>query len=387
MRRHNLINFKIDQQTFELPNEFDSNFVVQSIPKAYSVQWLEDNKPDNLISNLLQEHSKSLLLIDEKVYDLYCNNLHIDPKRVFKAPATEEFKTLESVTKLVAFLEENNFTKSDKLIVVGGGIIQDIGGFTGACFKRGINWIFLPTTLLSMCDSCIGGKTGVNHNKAKNQLALFSAPEKIIINPYFLDTLDNRELKSGFGEILKLLSIGGSKLMQLYAAKISDAVNRDIDSCKSLILAALYVKKVIVENDEFELNIRKSLNYGHTIGHVIETLSNYQIPHGQAVSMGMLIVNEMAYKRNLLSKETTQQFEKLCYDLIDLKVVQKSSNTLDTQQLLSLLQKDKKTLGTVLQLVIITEFGITDFIKLELTPTLVNEIHNIIRSKFIDLAR
>ena len=209
------INFIIEDKKFSMPDNFFAlgNYYIKSIPKNYKVTVKNDLTPIKDIQKLIDENKNNLLLADKKVYDLYFKDLKIEEKRLFLADAAEEFKTLKGFQDVIAFLERNEFTKGEKLIVVGGGIIQDVGAFVGACYKRGIKWVYFPTTLLSMCDSCIGGKTGINHNKVKNQLALFSAPFEVNINIAFLKTLSEYDIKSGMGEILKLLVTGGPKAL------------------------------------------------------------------------------------------------------------------------------------------------------------------------------
>ncbi len=375
------VNFSIEDKTFEMPDNFYelSHYTLKSSPRPYSVSV--KNNPDILseIQAKLDENSKNLLFIDEQVYDLYFKNLKVDKSRIFLAQADEDFKTLTNgFLKLIAFLDSNEFTKSETLIAVGGGIIQDVAAFAGASYKRGINWIFYPTTLLSMCDSCIGGKTGINHNKVKNQLALFSAPREVIVNIEFLKTLSDFDIKSGMGEILKLLVTGGKKAVDIYINNVTHGKVNSFDSYKTLILSSLSVKKAIVEEDEFEFYYRKSLNYGHTLGHAIETLSDYKIPHGQAVIIGMVIVNKLACEKGILNNEDYKLTQKLAKELLGNTVMkQVSLNGLD-----KLLKKDKKTEGNLVNFVVISELGVTKFLKTEINDSLMKQIADIIKGEF-----
>ena len=172
---------------------------------------------------------------------------------------------------------ELGFTKKNTLHVVGGGITQDIASMCAAIFKRGIEWVFTPTTLLSMCDSCIGSKMGVIHNNSKNQLGTFYPPKRVIINVSFLRSLSKRDIYSGIGEILKLYAL--------------DNVPWVIDDFEEALKKCLSIKKKIVEEDELEKTIRPCLNYGHTFGHVFETMSDFKIPHGVAVLIGMYVID------------------------------------------------------------------------------------------------
>lgn len=369
------LTFKIDEKIFYCDTDLLSNlnFVVQSVPKSYRVTWLNDLKPFEKINQLLAENPKNLLLIDANILQLYQSQLEVSPDAIFTAQATESFKTLEGVTQLLDFLQKKEFTKGETLIVVGGGVIQDVGAFVGAVYKRGIPWIHFPTTLLSMCDSCIGGKTGINYNGAKNQLALFSAPTAIIINSNFLKTLDEEAIRSGLGEILKLCITGGEYFVDLYQNTVHQGAVVSADAFQQLIGAALCVKKAIVEEDEFELNHRRSLNYGHTLGHAIEILSDYLIPHGQAVAVGMALVNELSHQYGLLNTEELSELNTLCYDLLSGPVREVLRN-IKLDQIISLLQKDKKTEGQTTSFVFMKTVGDTHFVKLLLNDELLSQI-------------
>lgn len=374
------VDFIIEDKKFSMPDNFAQldNYSLKSIPRNYNVKLKNDPAPVQEIQKILDENKNNLLLIDKKVFDLYFKDLKIEKRRLFPADATEEFKTLRGFEDVIAFLEKNEFTKGEKLIVIGGGIIEDIGAFVGACYKRGIKWVYFPTTLLSMCDSCIGGKTGINHNKVKNQLALFSAPFEVNINIAFLNTLSEYDIKSGMGEILKLLVTGGRKPLEIYEKEVRNGKVLAFDGYKPLILSSLSVKRAVVEEDEFELYYRKSLNYGHTVGHAIEVLSEYKIPHGQAVIMGMVIVNKLAANRGILNKNDYDLTQRLAKELLGPSILKDISlDGLD-----KLLKKDKKTEGNTVNFVIISEIGNTKFLKLELNDALIQEIDSIIKQEF-----
>ena len=300
------INFNVEGHQYTLPEDFKNleHFTVQSSPKAYEVMWDINPHPYEAICSLLEANTRNVLLIDKNVYDLYLKDLNIDTSRVYFIEATESAKTMDSVMSVVGFLDERKFTKGETFIVVGGGIVQDIGAFVGACFKRGISWVYFPTTLLSMCDSCIGGKTGINHHHVKNQMALFSAPSQVMINLNFLKTLRDEDIKSGLGEILKLSITGGNACFAMYKDKVHQGKVSRLEDLKPLILGSLWVKKAVIEHDEFELNYRRCLNYGHTVGHAIEVLTDYKIPHGQAVALGIVVVNQLSVNRHRLSEAT-----------------------------------------------------------------------------------
>ncbi|HLB58241.1 MAG TPA: 3-dehydroquinate synthase family protein [Gammaproteobacteria bacterium] len=317
-------------------------------------------------------------MMDERILELYGDQLQIESDRIFSAPATEHFKTLDGVTAILDFLHRHQFTKGETLVVVGGGIIQDAGAFVGACYKRGIRWVHFPTTLLSMCDSCIGGKTGINYRNAKNQIALFSAPSEVIINPHFLKTLPDSAIQSGLGEILKLCIMGGKEFLALYHRSVKKGRVIDWPAYKMLILSALSVKRAIVEEDEFELNHRRSLNYGHTLGHVIEALSNYEIPHGIAVVLGMIFANELSHRRGLLSRVEKDELNNLCQDLLD-DNTRNILRNMKLETLLDVLRKDKKVESSHVSFVMLKTAGDIQFVKFLLDDALSKEVDTIIK--------
>ena len=371
------IDFEIDGKLFNVNSDFESveTFKIKSSPKPYQVSWAEDSEHQK-IKKIMSKNPNNILFVDEKVYKLHLKDLGINENQIYKIKATEENKDIKSVLKFIEFLETKNFTKAETLVVVGGGIPQDIGAFVGAVYKRGINWVLFPTTLLSMSDSCIGGKTGINHSKSKNQLALFSAPKEVIINPAFIKTLEESEISSGLGEILKLLITGD--MLGLYPEYVTAGKVNSFESYKPLILGSLNVKKEVIEEDEFEKLYRKSLNYGHTLGHAIEVLSNYKIPHGQAVVIGMLIVNEISRRRGMLTEDETSKIKQYAKDIVDLKLVSK----IKTSGMADLLRKDKKTMGSQLTLVVMESVGNTEFLKMELGDKILTEIDDILKKGF-----
>jgi 3-dehydroquinate synthase len=376
------LSFIIEDKIFILPQNFSSwsKIRVKSIPKDYEVIILKDN-PINQVKEILKKFPNCLVLADKKVYELHLSNLKIDKTKIFLHSANENFKTKNGVFKVIDFLERNNFTKGDKLLVIGGGVIEDVGAFVSATFKRGIDWIYFPTTLLSMCDSCIGGKTGINYKKAKNQLALFSSPSKVIINPIYLETLPYRYILSGLGEVLKLHITGGNSVLKNYLRNIDLALKYDYSSLMRLIRTSLSVKRAVVEYDQFEINIRRSMNYGHTIGHALETMSHYKISHGEAVCIGMIIVNEMSCSRGFLNAETKKILEKDISRIIDRNTLNRI-RLMDQSQLIELLMKDKKTQGQEANFVFIKDIGKIFFYKTKINKSLFKEIGRIIKMKF-----
>ena len=354
-----MIRFKVDNKNFILKSNLSTNFNVKSNLKDYKVIWQNGSLKKNIYP--LFKDSKNLFLIDRKVFNLYFPN--ISKKNIFLMSAKENLKNVNQSIKFTDFLIKNNATKQTNVIVIGGGIVQDVGAFACAMFKRGIPWTLIPTTLLSITDSCIGAKTGLNYGNTKNIHALFSAPEKVIINLEFLSTLKNRDIISGIGESLKLCIIGGKNSFKIF----DDNISESLKSVKSLnlrriILTSLYIKKAIIEYDEFEFNHRRSLNYGHSLGHAIEILSNYKIPHGISIIFGILIENQISYNKFGMAKK---EVEIILETVKKIKIPKKyimELNNIAFNRIDEILTRDKKTIGKILKIAIpTTNIGVLKF--------------------------
>lgn len=252
------------------------------------------------LSNILADDN-SFFIIDKKVFNLYPSIQKC--KNYFLIEPTEENKSLETCTYLIDKLLSNNIKKNHRLVAIGGGIIQDIVCFIASNLYRGLHWYFIPTTLLAQADSCIGSKSSINYNNYKNLLGGFYPPKKIFCNFNFLKTLSVNDIKSGLGEILHFLFIGKSKLLNTFNFDYNNLINLDT-TINKYIKECLAIKKVTIENDEFDLSTRQINNFGHTFGHAIESATEYKIQHGQAVTIGMSIANYISYNLNYIDKQT-----------------------------------------------------------------------------------
>ena len=231
-------------------------------------------------------------------------NYKDDNKIIINIDSNENEKEYNKISSTIEYLIENNFKKSNKIFAIGGGVIQDICGFISSIYYRGVEWVFIPTTLLSQGDSCIGGKTSINFKNFKNQLGNFYPPQKIIIDTKLLQTLPENQIKSGLGEMLHYFIFSSYEDFLFFKEKSK------IKDFESLIKRSLQIKKSVIEIDEKEEGIRKLFNYGHTFGHAIESMTNYTIPHGIAVCYGMDISNYISYQMgNLNEKEYLEMKE------------------------------------------------------------------------------
>lgn len=323
--------------------QIDSNI------KNYSVYFSESLE---FFANFAAIDNK-VVIIDQNVLKLYENPIwqYFSKDEVVTFEATEENKNVTGALKLVDELIKQKAKRNLTLISIGGGITQDVTGFVASILYRGINWIFIPTTFLAQTDSCIGSKTSLNYQNYKNLLGTFYPPAEIYIAPVFLKTLEKIDFYSGIGEAIKF------QLMKEEAVKNYDNIIEHINSAiinKSCIIPLIYenlsIKISYMKNDEFDLGRRNFLNYGHCFGHALETSSEYYIPHGVAVTVGIMFANIISCYRNKLSKT---MLDKLNYELllpnIPLKIEHRHLNR---DAILTGMKNDKKRIGQDLTVII-----------------------------------
>lgn len=286
-------------------------------------------------------------IVDSQVARLYSKMFisFLDEKKIMVIDATENNKTLDGVFRVCSWLQETQATSSSTVVAIGGGIIQDISAFCAHIYFRGIRWQFVPTTLLSMADSCIGAKSSINLNNYKNQLGAFAPPQMIYICPDFCSTLSDDDILSGHGEILKLSIIESETQFDQYRETIQSEGFRS-SRLRSLIYSSLLTKKKIIEEDEFDYGIRRILNYGHSIGHAFESLPNNKLPHGIAVALGIDVENYIAYRNGFLDKQT--------FDEISLFIREHFPSVgplkLSVDQVINSMRRDKKATSSLIHL-------------------------------------
>ncbi|MDX1902946.1 MAG: 3-dehydroquinate synthase [Thermonemataceae bacterium] len=274
------------------------------------IQFSEANI-DNILSQWLEQqaYSQIFILCDTNTYQ-YC--LPILPQTAIKArliviEAGEQQKNIETCTKIWAELSQANTDRKALLINLGGGVIGDMGGFSAATFKRGIDFLQIPTTLLSQVDASVGGKLAVDFLGYKNQIGLFKEPKAVFIDSVFLQTLPEREIMSGYAEILKHSLI--ADLEQWHSLQKIDKIT-DITNWQNLIVHSVSIKENIVKKDPQEQGERKLLNFGHTIGHAIETYflqSETYLLHGEAIAWGMYAESWLSWQKGFLSEQDFEQ--------------------------------------------------------------------------------
>lgn len=374
--------FKIQEQVFSADPQpaIRESYTVKSIPRPYPLEFFVDGAPGERLVKDIKNQKSPLLVIDSRIKELYFDRiLDTSSIPILEIVATEEIKEISTVLEIIDFLERNGATKSSMLYVVGGGILQDLGAFSGAMYKRGLPWTFVPTTLLAQADSCVGGKTALNYKHTKNLLALFSAPRLVIIDTGFLKTLPKSDILSGAGEIFRLCITGGQDFLNIFAAELPSFLKNDPDATSRMIATSLSAKRAIVEFDEFEFDIRRSMNYGHSFGHALEALSDYRIPHGVGVTIGILVENQIAHQRSMLSTEERDFLLGLGRQIIPSESLVTFANT-SLDGVLDLLKRDKKAEGAILKLATLESIGQIRFIDFALDASGEKELRQAVQT-------
>ena len=253
--------------------------------KTYSYDVIIQRNILNNVSEYLSLQRKVLILTDDGVpseYVLKVSSQCLNPI-IVTVKQGEQSKNIDNYQLVMKTLIEHGFTRTDCLVSIGGGVVGDLGGFISSTYMRGIDFYNIPTTLLSQVDSSIGGKTAIDYNGIKNIIGSFYTPKCVLIDPNTLKTLDKRQLHAGLVEAIKMACTCSSSLFEIISK--SKNLENDIDE---IIFQSLQIKQKIVEEDLEEKGLRRVLNFGHTLGHIIESASNYNLLHGECVGIGML---------------------------------------------------------------------------------------------------
>ena len=253
----------------------------------------------------------AVIVSDDTVYSLYGETLkgilEANGNRTcsFIFPHGEQSKNADTYIALLNFLAENAVTRTDTVVALGGGVTGDMAGFAAATYMRGINLIQMPTTLLSAVDSSVGGKTGIDLKAGKNLAGAFYQPRLVLCDTRLLDTLPPDVFTDGMAEVIKHAILAGGELRELLSAPVKPNLDK-------IIRLNVSIKRDVVEADEREAGKRQLLNLGHTIGHAVETLSKYAVPHGQAVAIGTCFMARICAKRGVCAPETADEIIRLC---------------------------------------------------------------------------
>lgn len=317
---------------------------IRSYRRTYTVEFVEDYA-HSLGSHL---HPGDFLVVDGHVLGLHpALRRCIEPFAHRVVVPSESAKSYEALTPLLAELIERGFTRTNRLVAIGGGIVQDITAFTASIFLRGVDWLFVPTNLLSQCDSCIGSKTSINFGAYKNQLGGFYPPRTVLIDVRFLETLPPREIRSGLGEMMHYFLVSGEADL----AWAEPRLDRAFDSpavLRELIHRSLAIKQAMVERDEFDEGPRNVFNYGHSFGHALESTTAYAIPHGIAVSFGMDLANCLSARASLIGMEVRNRIRPTLARIWR----ETTLPEIDIDRFLAALSRDKKNEGAQIKVIL-----------------------------------
>lgn len=335
------------------------NVQIENSKNGYKIN-ISDENIQTLISDIEKSTSgrKRLFVLSRKVHKLYKKELNINKEELLVLDDGEQTKNIKSYLKILNTLLSKGLTRDDVIIAIGGGVVGDMVGFAASTYMRGIGYIQVPTTLLSMVDSSVGGKTAIDFAGVKNLVGSFYQPKEVFININFIKTLDKRQYMSGLGEILKYafiedncgykhslflfeyLTLGCEKLLE----KEPMTLFRVIEYCLNLKIS-------VVNQDEKEEGLRKILNFGHTLGHALEAITNYKkYTHGEAVVLGIFFMLNWSYSKNLISYSNYRTADELLkkYGFINIDIVKKYS----IDKLIELMSHDKKAFDNKITFVV-----------------------------------
>lgn len=332
--------------------------------KSITVNY--ENKPiyDVIITNSFESFTQSYDFGDSKICIITDDNVanHILDgfvsslnKEVYKYCITpgEDSKNLDTVNGIYDYLIKNNFNRKDILIALGGGVVGDITGFAASTYERGISFIQVPTTLLSMVDSSIGGKTGVDFNGYKNMVGSFYMPKMVFINTQVLKSLPDREYFNGFAEVMKAALIRDAVFYTWLIDMMYEICEKDEDTVLEMIERSVLIKKLVVEKDPTEKSERRLLNFGHTIGHAIEKYYEFDLKHGECVALGCVAAAFISWKKNWLTMDEY-------YEIRDMFVpfnLPISVELLNIDKVLNNIKKDKKAENNAINFVLLKKIG------------------------------
>lgn len=310
------------------------------------------------LSGITEGRNKVFLILEDSVakvcFPLISEFVENRGIKVFSIPAGEENKKLESVAAIWEFLSNSGADRKSLQINLGGGMLTDLAGFAATTFKRGIDFVNIPTTLLSQVDASVGGKTGINFNGLKNEIGTFREPKAVLINVDFLRTIDTENFISGYAEMIKHgLIYSTAHLTEL---KEFDLRMRDYSKLETIIRHSVEVKQYFVENDPTEKNIRKALNFGHTIGHAFESFAmkhNKPILHGYAVAYGMMAELFLSAKKTGFAEADLKEISQWLHYLYGKFIIRQS----EYAELFDLMTHDKKNESGRINFTLIPESG------------------------------
>ncbi len=311
-------------------------------------------------TTLPQFTKKVLIVTDENIFNIYGEKL----RKIFSnydtnfemeiIPAGETSKSLAEAERIYTCAIESNLDRKSIIVAVGGGVVGDLTGFVAATYMRGVNFVQVPTTLLSQVDSSVGGKTAVNHKLGKNLIGAFYQPKAVFIDVSTLKTLPEREIKAGLGEVVKYGIISDADFFSYLEKNIEGILSRNVEVLKKIIKRACEIKAEVVSRDEKESGLRRILNFGHTIAHAIEEQTGYtKYAHGEAVAIGMIGAAYISQFLNYVDSEKVLRLK----NLIESFGMYTHCEGCSVEGVYKLLFHDKKTVAGKINWVLMKDFG------------------------------
>ena len=301
-------------------------------------------------------YSKICILVDENTHSNCLKKIEGDINfdyDIFKIDSGEEEKNLVTCSKVWNFLTENLYDRKSLIINLGGGVICDMGGFVASTFKRGVDFVNIPTTLLAQVDASVGGKLGIDFNTYKNQIGIFKIPNLIIVDTKFLSSLSERELRSGYAEVIKHCLINDATKF-----KEITKINWKDNNWEEIVRHSILIKSEVVENDLTEEGLRKILNFGHTIGHAIETTyleKKNKFFHGEAIAIGMICESYISFHKKILSENELNTISGYILSVF------KSNKIEYHEEILKNAKHDKKNFNKKIMISLLEEVGKCNF--------------------------
>ncbi|MFT6258024.1 MAG: 3-dehydroquinate synthase [Cellvibrionaceae bacterium] len=336
---------------------------VQLGDRSYPIYIGQDLMNDSGLFARYLTNKKALIVSNDTIAPLYLQQIQQAMSACARIetvilPDGEKFKDLQHLDYIFTALLEHNFARDSVLVALGGGVVGDMTGFAAACYQRGIEFIQVPTTLLSQVDSSVGGKTAVNHPLGKNMIGAFYQPKSVIIDTLCLQTLPANEFAAGMAEVIKYGIIWDADFFQWLEANVDALKSLQTDALNYAIAKCCQIKADVVAQDETEQGVRALLNLGHTFGHAIEAEMGYGVwLHGEAVSAGTVLAAQTACKLNLLDEQSVERICRLM-QAFDLPIT--APESMGFEQFIKHMRRDKKVLGGKIRLVLPTEIGKAD---------------------------
>ena len=307
-------------------------------------------------------HEKILLVTDENVFPHFATDLtkFIDAEiGIFKIDAGETSKTLQEAEKIYTAAIELGLDRKSLIVALGGGVVGDLAGFAAATYLRGVPYIQIPTTLLAQVDSSVGGKTAVNHALGKNLIGAFYQPKAVFIDLETLKTLPEREIKSGLGEVVKYGIISDENFFAYLENNAEKILNRDVQTLEKIVKRSCEIKAQVVGADEKESNLRRILNFGHTIAHAVEEETDYKkYRHGEAVAVGMLAASYISEEIGKISATEVNRLK----NLLERLNLMTSCEGCDVEKIFAATFRDKKVLSGKINWVLMKKIGAVEII-------------------------